>query len=170
MRSLYGYLAVAVLGGWLIASAVGQLPVERFQRLRRWDPGNLIPEWTFFAPNPGIHDAHLLYRDLLEDGTLTEWREIPLLEPRIYAHTVWNPNSRQEKAVFDAISELKIRSAYTDQKSLQVSVPYLALLNFVSSLFHEEGANATQYLVAESTGIDLTEEPSMVFLSNLHGL
>lgn len=169
-RSSLEYLTVAVLGGWWIVSAICQLPFERFERIRLWDPWNLIPQWTFFAPNPGIYDTHLLYRSQLSNGTFTEWAEVTLLEPRRQIHAVWNPNSRQEKVLFDAISELKGLAEHFSPVSLQTSIPYLTLLNFTSNLPRLQEAVGTQFLIVESSGIELEEEPSMLFLSGLHAL
>ena len=61
---------------------------------------------AFFAPNPGKTDIHLLKRERLADGAVTEWSEYPLLERRSLRHMLWHPGRRVEKLLPDAVSEL----------------------------------------------------------------
>lgn len=68
---------------------------------------HFVPIWNFFAPNPGRWDYHLLYRDRLGDGTLTEWREAEELtrtpDRRKWG---WNPELVRMKAVVDFVQKI----------------------------------------------------------------
>ncbi|MFF8288349.1 hypothetical protein ACF068_03810 [Streptomyces sp. NPDC016309] len=165
-------LLYGALGSWWAISALNQLqkagPVQR-----RVDPLQIfIPSWRFFGPHPGMHDTHLLYRDELADGTLTEWREKVIVEERRGHHIVWNPNRRREKVVFDAVEELKIFVRREEPlERLQLTLPYLVLLNYVSKQCdHHADAKRTQFLIALSPGYDETVPPEMFFASDVHSL
>jgi hypothetical protein len=170
--ALYGLFAT-----WFGLTVVGQKLYRDQSRRSRWDKLYLIvPDWRFFAPNPGIHDHHLLLRDQLTDGTLTGWREISSLEERTLLHSVWHPHRRAEKTVFDASAELLRFIGQHGQldgnadPTVQLSVPYLTLLAHVTTREHHPDAVRTQFLIAVSGGYEEEDEPTMVFLSEFHAL
>lgn len=163
--------AIGVMAAWFLASVLGQLPLRLTARLRRWDLCGLIPYWNFFAPRPGTSDFHLLYRDRLPDGTVTPWTEVPLCDSRRWWHVAWNPVKREKKALFDvAVQLLKEALEAPRTELLQVSVPYLVLLSFVSALPRAVAATGTQFLVMLSPGRAPDGAPEPVFTSALHGL
>lgn len=68
-------LAAAGFATWLTATALCQHPDRSFDRLRGSAAGRtLIPDWRFFAPNPALHDFHVLHRVVLAGGDATPWR------------------------------------------------------------------------------------------------
>src|SRR5699024_10459094 len=124
-----------------------------------------------FAPNPGVHDTHLLARDELDDGSLTPWKECQPAPKRSLRDAVWYPDRRAEKVILDAVGEA-IRAfnddALAKKEDVQVSVTYLVLLNYVTHSWpHAENAVRTQFLIARSTGYE-QGEPILLFLSNMH--
>jgi hypothetical protein len=170
--SLSRFALYGLLGTWFLASAVKQEPTRRSKLDERIDPhGVLLPDWRFFAPQPGTYDNHLLFRDELADGSLTAWKEVLVASERKLRHAIWHPKRRGEKIVFDTMNEIiKItQEPALEKEDIQVSVAYLTLLNFVThSQRHADGTKRTQFLVARSSGRDVDEEPVMLFLSNLH--
>lgn len=164
---MYGAFAT-----WLGLSIFQQ--ADRPHRLAlRIDPTAMaIPNWRFFAPRPATFDYSVLYRDRLPDGALLPWREEKFSVDRTLAHTMWHPARRMEKALFDAASELvRIAGDLGDIERIQLSVPYLALLNYVTrQVTHDPAAVEVQFLLAQSAGFDDTVEPRLVFLSDFHAL
>ncbi|MFF4992354.1 hypothetical protein ACFY19_34620 [Streptosporangium saharense] len=163
---------------WFVATAIKQEPTRSLALAKRIDPaGLLVPDWRFFAPNPGIHDIHLLFRDELEDGTPTQWTEISVWPTRRFIHMIWHPDRRLQKAIFDAGKEIDITVSYLkaqedfDARPIQNSPGYLALLNHVANACdHHPNAAKTQFLIAQSDGTHEKEPPTLVFLSNFHCL
>jgi len=166
----YELLACGVLGTWFAVSVVFQFPLKRINQWRDLDPFGLIPHWSFFAPQPAVTDVHLLYRDQLADGTFTAWTEIPLLEPRRWWHAVWNPSKREKKALFDLATATAVIASQATPKALQVCVPYLLLLNYVSTLPRPPGGRATQFVLMDTQGCVSTQAPTRRLLSSLHAL
>ncbi|MFC4001150.1 hypothetical protein ACFS2C_07675 [Prauserella oleivorans] len=170
--ALYG-----LFGTWFGLTVVGQKLYRDATKRTGWDKLYLvIPDWRFFAPNPGIYDHHLLMRDELADGSLTGFREISSMEERTLLHALWHPHRRAEKTVFDVAAELL---RYVGEHGLvrggadptvQLSVPYLTLLAHVTAQQHHPDAVRTQFLICVSGGYDEEEEPTMVFLSEFHSL
>ncbi|WBB63095.1 hypothetical protein O7599_11445 [Streptomyces sp. WMMC500] len=164
---LYG-----VLASWLGLTAAKQFrKTPRF--LTRIDPINTaIPVTTFFAPNPGRSDIHVLGRERLADGSTTQWCEYPMLERRTIRHMLWHPGRRVEKLLPDTVSELT--QLALDEKRievLQLTIPYLALLTFVTHHCpHPPGSRQVQFLVVSSGGFDEEEEPRTLFASDFHDL
>jgi hypothetical protein len=163
------------LGSWLVISIIGQVPFSHFSRLRQYDLCGLIPNWSFFAPNPVAFDYHLLYRDELWDLTLTDWTEVSIVKERPWWCFLWNPKRRRKKALFDSCSML-LRLSTTLRKqgnmnpvALHRSVPYLMLLNYISHLEHLP-ARGTQFLVIRTFGPTSEPKPALVFMSQFHAL
>ena len=135
--------------------------------IRVFDVLSLVPEWQFFAPNPGRYDYHLLFRDVFADGSMSDWSEIPVINYRHWWHFIWNPGKRRPKALFDALSEFGKRVEANDTL-LTASIPYLTILNYVSSLERSIPAKSVQFLVMYSQAY--CSPPEVLILSNVHGL
>src|SRR3954451_23374556 len=150
MTTLVSWFVIAVLAAWVGATAALQLP-----RSRVWLRGQpicvLIPEYRFFAPKPVEGDYHLLYRDLYADGTTTAWTEACVLEPRTLLHALFNPAKRERKALFDAVVQLQDLHP-KEPRAIAMTVPYLAVLNYVSHLPRTQGPVYTQFSVMQSYG------------------
>jgi hypothetical protein len=175
-----------VLVGWLAATVLhaGRPGAGIIARLGGF--GYLVPVWNFFAPNPAIHDYHLLYRDRLDGGTVTAWHEAPRwFELRPWFAPLWNPDKVYKKALFDLTMALDREAEGTrragdgaplgpvatarDRLAVQLSAPYLHLLEFVScQLPHEQDAITTQFAVVKVN--DLRGELVPLFLADHHRL
>ena len=166
------YALYGVLGSWLVATTLSQDPTRKFDKIRKLDPtGSLIPDWRFFAPRPGMHDYHLLFRDELPDGEVTAWKQISEIERRHPRHLLWYANRRAEKVLADSVVGIVSFNMLEERnkEDIQLTVPYLTLLNYVThQIPHADDARRTQFLIAASGGYDESEEPLILFLSNLH--
>lgn len=160
--------AASLFCAWLAISMIVYVPSLK-NRIRRWDSIGLIPQWNFFAPNPARHDFHLLFRDRLQDGTITEWTEVASIAQRPNWGIVWNPGKRRNKALFDAVTDLAMH-VKDSLPALELSIPYLTLLNYVSGLPRFAGESFTQFLIMCSGSSDQGQKPELLYLSKLHSL
>ena len=168
MDSIVFASAVGLFCGWLAISIFVYVP-SLTKRIRRWDSFGLVPQWNFFAPNPARHDFHLLFRDQLQDGTMTEWTEVASIAQRPNWGIVWNPRKRRNKALFDAVTDLAMH-VKDSLPAIELSIPYLTLLNYVSGLPRFAGARFTQFLIMRSGSSDQGQKPELFYLSKLHAL
>ena len=164
----------ALLGSWFLLTVLKNLP-ERFRGprlLQRLTASWLVPGWSFFAPVPGTKCYHLMYRDLDPHET-TDWR--PLAAERLGspARFLWNPDKTGSKAMVDVANELSlIISSFSEAERhdppprLQMSLPYLTLLNCVAERPRLNGAVATQFVLGQ-TGID---DSTIIIVSSVHRL
>ncbi|MEW2221017.1 hypothetical protein AB0939_17245 [Streptomyces sp. NPDC006990] len=161
-----------LLTGWFSLTVAQQFK-KRPRRLTAVDPVNvLLPVSTFFAPHPGIDDTHLLLREQLADGTVTDWAEEGVVEARTLRQMLWHPVRRKEKVLFDVAAELS-RIVRTERRieHLQLALPYLSLLNFVTHRCpHPPDARKVQFMLVTSAGREQTEAPRAVFTSAFHEL
>jgi hypothetical protein len=168
-----GFVAT-ILGIWLFLTVAWNIPrldvaVVRHLPVGRWL--QLVPLWSFFAPRPVNRDYLLFYRDRYDTGSVSAWREVLITDgawtPR---RAIWNPGSRPRKALADAVRYL-LRLARDERNSggiLSVSVPYLLLLNKVSSLPAEVGVTGRQFSIM---GHSIAKpRPEVVFVSHMHDL
>lgn len=132
----------------------------------------LIPIWTFFAPNPGMTDYYLLYRDRLPDGSLDNWKKIELKgSANSFRLALWNPTKRKNKALSDLVTSLIDFVKHQGSEAVFVSVPYILILNFITSRPHSLGTDGTQFMVLEHSGFSEEPERSRVLvMSGIHRL
>jgi hypothetical protein len=163
------------LGAWLLLSAIMQFEVvaPRLRRVRRFDPMSFIPQYNFFAPTPGTRDFHLLMRLSTSTGALTRWSEVLKPPTRAWWNCIWNPGRRERKALVDLAITLTHESKEYSQNKIQVSVPYLVLLNYVTDVAVTMAPTVTQtyylqFCLAIASGAGSRDETAPLFLSNIH--
>lgn len=135
----------------------------------------LIPTWTFFAPKPGMHDFRIAYRCFLNDDDCTPLH--PVFEnffSRSHLSFVWNPNKRLKKAVFDAGVELagliEENSKNNNKYCIELSMPYILILSYISSLPEVKMYCRIQFVVLLSTYTVGQEKLHPLYVSNIHNL
>lgn len=165
-------VAGCVCVGVLVLTALAQRPKLRLVCwLKSHDSFALIPTWTFFAPNPGTTDTRILWRERLLDGSVSQWHEV---EPPTggFLRAIWNPSKRVRKALTDVGQILTRRaSQQPDNRLLLVSMPFLMLLHYVSSLPASPLVEARQFVIVQTFGCDEDEnEPRIMLVSNWHAL
>lgn len=163
-------MVIAILAAWLLVSALAQLDAPLVRPLKARDVLSLIPRWSFFAPRPGTSDYHLLFRDHAPDGSRAEWSEIPLADRRTLWGALWNPEKRNRKALSDAVRALTQLARESPPGALQLTVPYLATLNYVSALRRARPAGRTEFMILRTEGFLSDADPQFVFLSRVHRL
>jgi hypothetical protein len=161
----------ALLAAWLVLSAVAQFPGRLVTALQTHDPFRLLPKWTFFAPNPGCTDYHLVYRDFTGE-TPGQWREVPVIPRRDRWMWLWNPRKRFSKAVTDCTQSLLeiAREGETAIELLPFALPYIAVLNVVCALPAADGIDGRQFAVVETEGYVADGPPRLLVASAVHPL
>jgi hypothetical protein len=166
--AVVGLATILIL--WFAVSVIGQFNWRITRWLRGHDHFSLVPRWTFFAPRPGRTDYHLMFQIFHADDTLP-WREHPLADRRTLLGAVWNPQKRNKKALADLVRSMTRATAGMKPDTLwriQFTVPYLALLSYLSGLAAAEGASHVRFMILESEGFYWEREPWPVFLSARH--
>jgi hypothetical protein len=169
---------VLVLCVWGIATIFYQFRATA-DAVNKWNYLSLIPKWTFFAPRPKTTDYHLYYQDrCVGSGTVCDPVAIPLAPSGRIASAlrfIWNPKKRNTKAVIDItgfITSYKARHRRRiarDVLVLELYVPYLALLNYVSSCAQVPTPEyRRRFVVLQTFGYYRTERPVPVLESNFH--
>jgi hypothetical protein len=169
---VYEGIVALIFAGWFIVSVLNQFRFGWFNRIRRADRFSLLPAWTFFAPNPGQSDYHLVYRDRRADGSLTGWREVPITVPRKPYSFIWNPWKRSRKVLSDMVGTVISASRANPQlgDEIMLSIPYLVLLNVVCHFDTSPDATHRQFLLVETFGFRPTALPQIILRSDFHAL
>jgi hypothetical protein len=163
---------IAILEIWLILTILVQFPCFKWVKwLRDRDYFALLPNWSFFAPNPGTSDLQILYRDKLSDGQLTPWQAVAFREGSLL-HAIWNPEKRLHKAITNVcLSLLQLASDKHKSKLLFASVPYILIVMYIKALPHDGSSNSRQFLIAQTYGYcTVSQEPKILFISQFHKL
>lgn len=181
---MLGWLVGALLTAWFLITVLRNIPPLRTAVARR-DQGRLLPDWALFA-RPRTSDMVLLRRDLLQDGTLTSWREVAVAGPRHWYNFIWNPELGPRRASL-ALASTIVAAANQDRRppgqvkgqgshaalTAMMSVPYLTVLRYLAERSHS-AVEATQFMIMAVpnqaiTGRYTPAEPGRVeFVSELH--
>ena len=168
--SLVAILLYSIVTLWLVITLFAQHP--RFQPfVNAFNALHIIPRWTFFAPNPGVRDYHLVIRDRCSDGRLTGWKSVPVYSPRPRFGYLWNPQKRSSKIMNDAIQAIKLllKRESIGTAGIPFTVPYLLLLYYAAhAVPPEPDAMEFQIAIIESSGHD-ERKLECSFLSSFHG-
>ena len=164
--------AVCVLGLllWFVLSVLVQFKNKLANAIKSRDGLSCIPIWTFFAPNPGIADVQLLYRDVLCDDQLASWQEMPGLTG-FSIPGLWNPKKRAVKCLGDMVGMLQ-KSVGKCPTSSQIclTIPYVTVLQYVSAFPRPGLSTATQFVLLKTKGYHAEYKHRVVFISNFHAL
>jgi hypothetical protein len=163
-------ICITILTVWFLISALSQLKIRGMSQLKTHDIFSLIPNWSFFAPRPGTSDYHLLFRDFSASGSPCKWQEIPLAEERTIWGAFWNPQKRRTKTLSDVVRGLLQLAQDSSVKDFSLTLPYLAILNYISSLPRSAPNAETQFMILKSEGFFSEQDPKFLFLSNSHRL
>ncbi|WFU81704.1 hypothetical protein QA645_02845 [Bradyrhizobium sp. CIAT3101] len=126
---ILGTTAIGLVGIWLVLTLAYQYkPLG--SKMGRFDYLRLLPSWTFFAPNPATRDYHLVVRDKLSDGNLTDWAEVAIVERRRQLDVIWHPAKRRRKILSDAAQSIKLLNRNVNTQAVQHSLPYLIILHY----------------------------------------
>ena len=168
-------------GVWMaLTVAIQFAPVSRW--LARYDRLGMVPRWTFFAPNPGTNDHHVVYRECLSpdadlttpdrieaaSNMLSPWREMADLCPGHHILFLWNPQRRINKTISDLINAFTItrRENPEFQKYIHYTVEYLILLHLA---LRDAPPNAQrQFAVVRTNGFGDQRVAVPVFVSQFH--
>lgn len=171
---------IAFFGLWILLTIFWQFDYIRKTSalIRKLNTFNILPIWTFFAPNPGMYDTHLLFRDKLENGDITNWKEVDVVQKRKLYHFIWNPLKRKNKLIIDAISEVKTiknsESQYATDKAvldnqIKFSKGYLLLLNIAfNSKKLNSNSKSRQFIVLDSCNLNSNRSLIPLFFSPYH--
>ncbi|WP_183086368.1 hypothetical protein [Mycetocola tolaasinivorans] len=123
-RLIYGVFLV-----WLVATLFSQHPDDNNARVRRlvmrlgsfW-----IPNWKFFAPNPGVEDHVVFYRTgTSESDEWKHWQRLFPVEKVRFWEMFYSPSSRRQKGILDIVTTMQmlrdselLRPQYTAHVSL----------------------------------------------------
>ena len=153
---------------------------EEWRFLQYVNVFNWLPVWTFFSPNPGMTDVHLVFRDKDDEGQISDWQEAEFMQVRKPVHTFWNPNKRLIKLMVDATSEVKIiqmglkehsAAEIMDNPQITFSKGYLILLHFAFSFPGiYEGSKSRQFALVYSSNMEKTRTITPIFISGYHEL
>jgi hypothetical protein len=169
--SIHNSLDYAMTGWftvWFLASVVCQIPTRLARVINRYDLFRLVPRWSFFAPNPGHTDYHILYRDSAAGTPISAWRELPVPGRTLLA-MFWNPDKRLRKCLVDCTQQIVATAAATRTADhMAISIPYLLLLNIVMRQCVNPGVASRQFVIAQSYGFHPARKPEVLVRSEFH--
>lgn len=151
-----------------------RVPDLRRKRLvRMLDTMCLLPNWGFFAPNPGVYSYSVLLREVYATEGVSQWRHVPVAPARNQPlQFIWNPHGRMHKALLDVCGELiecsnELRACSETERELliKLTIPYIKCLDLVCRAPLFPGAQYVQFAVVQ---LYQDEPPRLLLLSGRH--
>lgn len=164
----------AFFAAWFAATVLHQSPPRWWMRVKKFDTLRLVPRWTFFAPRPGRHDQHLVYRDIV-GGVAGDWLEIEAGDFHPVRRWLFNPTRFRQKALFDLVNRLKAaRGEFArhglDARAVQLSAGYMALLAWVAAQPARTRPCLRQFALATTAGHGSGRTLKLLYVSEPHPL
>lgn len=175
MKEAVGIIVAGLFSCWFAISVASQFSDNVSAMFPRMSMFALVPAWTFFAPKPGVHDLHLLYRDRAANGAEGPVACVPTLSGRRWFHALWNPRKYDNKIVSDCSDSLLeqlrlLEKGGRDPRMIMLSTPYLMLLNIAMRMPPSSDAVARQFIVARNSHCAPRAERGILFVSDFHRL
>jgi len=162
-----------ILGAWFTLSIVVHLHSETRARLPFLETWGVLPHWNFFAPRPGVHDTHLLFRDIDRNGEPMQLGYVPMIGPRRWYHFLWHPDKFRSKVVADIAAAIQVNCRLTqesdgDSRLVMLTQPYVLALHLAMRMPHPPAACARQFILARNRTFDEEVEQHLVYISEYH--
>jgi hypothetical protein len=161
---------VLFLAVWFALSVVNQIPWKRFRAAQRADALQLLPLWTFFAPNPGVQDYYLLYRDRTGTDTLGDWQLLQPGQSRRWTSCIWNPDKIENKVLSDLVQMFTDYQEHgvKDGAAIMLSLPYLVWLKMAIDAPGGRAGTLRQFLLVQRQGLTPADPFSPILVSDFH--
>jgi hypothetical protein len=145
------YLPVAWLGTHVALTFFENTPDAKTSFANRSRTLSRLPQWRFFAPNPGVDNTHLMCRTYVDDAW-SPWQQLPISSSVRWYSLVWNPGNRAPKVLFDSVQQLRVLGSMGVHLDLvSRNDAYLLLEDIVHQQFvGEPGVDATQFMIMTS--------------------
>ena len=172
-RGAATWTAAAGFAALFWATVASNGPHQGFDRLRNLDArNNVLPNWRFFAPNPAMHDTHVLYRTLAHDGSVGAWDVALEPSPRVWWNMVFHPGRRNEKAIFDVVESIIIAILTAPLEVVERRTPFKLLHAFVARKVRADAGagplpEGVQIAVVRHTGYDDEGDTEYLMVSKL---
>ncbi|CAN5195014.1 hypothetical protein BH09BAC6_BH09BAC6_08750 [soil metagenome] len=155
---------------WFFATIINQFNYDWVSKIRERDILHLLPRWTFFAPNPGTSDYHILFRQMDNDNNVSEFYEFPIHGRKHFFSFLWNPKKRVKKTILDLSVDFSrlLNLEKINEDNIKLSFTYLVFLNFFSSIKKDPDTKYIQFAVVVTKGYIQYEAPYLLICSEFH--
>jgi hypothetical protein len=162
-------VVAALLAAWFVGSVFHQFRLKWWRRrIARRDVLGLLPCWSFFAPNPGRHDLHVVYRDRDDASNWGPWVELGAQQDPRWWRAVWNPNRYSHKAVSDLVNSIRGGMNANEPVATMLSGAYLAMLNWVMCQPSKVPTTIRQFAVIGRSGHGARRTLELLYVSEEH--
>ena len=161
--------AIAIIfGSWFTLTLLGQHPGGNHRSrelLARLSSTIFMPNWAFFAPNPGTYDDHLFYR-IREGNGFSLWKETNATSNRdssTWLSPFYSGVSRQSKGIIDIFSTLESLAngnlSQDDRDIIQAGRQAIANFMVVNTTDISQHTLEYEVMLVRSTGYEQHEKP-----------
>jgi hypothetical protein len=162
-----------VFAAWFGLSVAAHLSPRARGRFIRLEVSGLIPHWNFFAPRPGVHDVHLLYRDVDDHEVIGPLAYVPMIGRRRWFHALWHPDKVRSKVVSDITATIQTICRQTEERDgdlrlVMFTQPYVLALQLAMQMPVDPAAHARQFILARHRTTAEEAEHQLLFFSTFH--
>lgn len=139
-RRVISFLVSCVLVGHVVLTALDNLPDTKVSLGTRLPWLRKIPQWRFFAPNPGVEDLYVMYRTR-SGRDWSKWSELSFEQPSRFYSAFWNPAGRAAKALVDTAHQLRTLAGFGSSFEWALGSEGYALISDVVRSHFSEAAS-----------------------------
>jgi len=178
--STFKVFAIMVFSVWFLMSILYQVNwISSW--IGRYDYLSLLPKWTFFAPNPGTYDHHIIYREcganvdtsspdkwLNLSSRLSPWQELSYADLESGIPFLWNPKRRMTKAISDIANSFA--AASLRHSAFSQYMPFTLEYFLITHLVQQKATPNTQFqwAIVRSHGFSENRQSHPFLVSKFH--
>lgn len=159
----YLFLILCIL--WVLLIILKQFN-KNLKGYIKYDVFALIPSWTLFAPRPAYTDYKVCYRDLLDDGTSTDLKEI-ILETSNYSKMLWGGQNREKKLISIICKESINNKKHKGQAKFFIDRKTQMFRNYCKYYEYSEKTSNRQIVVLRTFGYLVNKKEDILFVTNI---
>ena len=155
---------------WILFTLLNQFSINLNKKWKKFDIFNLVPKWTFFAPNPLTVDICLLYREINFEGEKGPFIEYPLTVREGTKNIFFNPKKRAKKSLQDLVRSLSrsYQKGLISEKNMKFSIQYISILNYLTTLKKSSETKYVQFLLVKTSGLIKLSSVELILVSDIH--
>ncbi len=150
---------------WIILTLIKQFD-EKLFGYAKYDIFALVPNWTLFAPSPKYSDHKIFYRDLLDDGSSSDLKEINFGKSS-FKNCLWKGQCREQKFLSVICKDAEKYKKRKIDLVFFYEIKLLMFKNYISNYKISPNIKNRQLVVVETFGYLIHRREKIIFVTDI---
>ncbi len=161
-------VVITILAIFYVASILYQFKGLQ-KRINKFDKLHLLPNYSFFAPNPLVNDFRLVYKINEENLGNSSWEELNMYKKFSFKRIFWNPFKYYNKGMIDICQYLTREfHAVKDKDKMKLSLNHINIVLTIFRYLQKKGKKISglKFAIVSSEGCEDLKIKKVIYDSN----